>query len=516
MSLNSRGGLLPTGERDDVGDPRKTESRAHGVGGPPLRAFLCQGVLACLFLAFACTTPGPKEKTEHKTGEAGASEVREECVSALLFGWGKNETRRFHYVLPFYYHTWNEEKEKELNLFFPLLSAGYSGPLGAQGRARGALMVPLLAFAGSGERDGGREASGWISPYLAVGSVRFTKGDRSLDADGLALFPWIPLVDDLFSVHLYTAAGGGGAFDRMDTWACLDLPVLQTGLLRAQNAGIEEDFRFLYLWSTTLYRRSLDLPGGGINRGTVGLDTTEVLRDAVALPRAGEEDRDAALLRLDALERILGSSRSGAPKEHMGVLDPLLTLEVEGEEISAVGLEPLFFYDREEGCTLAPLLLTLGGEGGVRFGGPAFRHLYPLVHGNREGTRYDFLAGLGTWMREKDYKAVDLKLLFNYQRGREGAYSWGALPYFFGARPARPFRRDVRFLQLPGWIFSGWHVEDERGFEVLPPFLFSWTANGAEQRIRVLLLFRYTWREKASAFDLLGLTLFRSGKEENP
>ena len=109
----------------------------------------------------------------------------------------------------------------------------------------------------------------------------------------------------------------------------------------------------------------------------------------------------------------------------------------------------------------------------ARGGVSPVRHAFPLVHGNREGTRYDFLAHLGTVHAFEDFTAVDLKLLFNFQSRDDAGYTWGFLPFLFENACERDLRKDLRFVRFPGHALAGWSNDEGGGFEVLSPFLFS-------------------------------------------
>ncbi|MHC4945210.1 MAG: hypothetical protein ACYTG7_19515, partial [Planctomycetota bacterium] len=132
------------------------------------------------------------------------------------------------------------------------------------------------------------------------------------------------------------------------------------------------------------------------------------------------------------------------------------------------------------------------------------------------------------------YSALDLKLIFNYQRRKEQALAWGFLPYVFGDYPLNDLNGNIRFIQFPGHVVSYWNLPEDGGCEVLPPFLFSWRSQTREDAAkkeqsldigpfgllycsdwepgiawdaRVLLIFGFESTEEEFTFDFCGLPL---------
>lgn len=400
-----------------------------------------------------------------------------------LFGWKHDETVDLDYIIPFYYHRTSKKKEWEMTVLIPLLSAYGRGQLTEDVSIKGAAALPLLTYMGSG-RWKNREAEGYFSPYLVAGSLSWEEEDFSAKASGAVFLPWIPLFDDFLTIHLYTEAGAGGVGGRYDYWDFLAWPNLGLSLVECRSAGIEDDFRLFNVWDISLCRKAIDLPGVGLSPHLREFDTTRFNRSLFA------SDPSSRLEALPGeLDARLDQARSGQPVEHIGLIDPMIVLEQRGEEVKAFGIEPLFYYDEEQGFSIPLLFSSFGGEEGFDFFGKSTRHLFPLLHGNDEGTRYGFLANLGTLYRLDEYTAVDLKLLFNYQRLAGRGYATGLLPFPSWDFPRSEFRGDVRFNQLSGHALSLWNLDGQKGVEILPPLLFSWYSGPKKDGWRALLFF---------------------------
>jgi hypothetical protein len=337
-----------------------------------------------------------------------------------------------------------------------------------------------------------RRYKGYVSPYLSLGSIEWSGSDFSATASGLSFLPWLPLIGDLLNFRIYSTSKAGNVRGYFTQWDAIALPGLGIGLFDSRSAGIEKDFRLVSFWDIHLYRSTLDLPGVGYSPHLLEFDTDRLIHRTLPCETGGEKDGLKTFS--SHLLKSLDEARSGNPVDHIGLMDPMIVFERRGEDTTALGIEPVFYYDQEEGFSL-PLLLTTFKDGGLSLGYPSYKHLFPLLHGNKEGTRYDFLAHWGTCYRFDGYTAFDLKLLFNYQHDEDQGTAWGFLP-FFGNFPRRSLRDDVRFVQLPGHVLSYWNMKKQKGFELLAPFLFSWISQPEEERWRFLLFFGYAARGK--------------------
>jgi hypothetical protein len=162
----------------------------------------------------------------------------------------------------------------------------------------------------------------------------------------------------------------------------------------------------------------------------------------------------------------------------------------------------------DDGLSL-PLLLTTFSSEGLEFGHAA-RHLFPLLHGNEEGTRWDFLLNYGTVYDYDDYSAVDLKFLFNYQQRSSKGTAWGFLPYPIGHHPGTRLNPGVRYVQLTNHALSYWNVEEDWGFQALDPFLLSYEEEGGEVPKAKLNLgpFGLLYKQKSESSDFENSSLW--------
>ena len=363
----------------------------------------------------------------------------------------------------------------------------------------GAILFPLLAVAGRVEgktEKGTFSASGYASPYLSAGSESSASKKLKRSRRGASLLPWVPFISDMARLDLYArsfAETVGGSFGSTDF---LTFPRLGVGLFEGCTAGIESDTRFLDLFGISLYRSATNLPGTGFRPWLHEEDAPWLPgRFSWWPPVTLREDgggRDARLA------RVLGGARSGVPVDHTGLVDPMITLEHEGEAVHSFGVEPLFFYGAEEGFSLPLLGANLSGKG-FRFGDPALRHLFPLLHGNGSGTRWDFLCNVGTVYSFDDYSAVDLKLLFNWQHRAGRGTAWSFFPYFFTRSPKDRLEGGARFVQPDGHVVNWWSVDGEKGFEVLYPFLFFTTSTKKKRHVSALLGLLGSYRSEAGS-----------------
>lgn len=456
--------------------------------------------ICCLVLLLCSMANGLEEENVDRT----------EVFNAGILGWKDSNSTGYQYVVPLYSHHYDLEKDWDLTLIYPLLSARYRGEIGNGFHTTAVGALPLLAAMGSA-RWGRRNFSGYFSPYLAAGSFSWQHDGFSAESAGAMVMPWIPFFNDFFALHLYTSSEAGGLTGCYTCYDLLALPGIGAGLITSRTAGIEEDYRLLSLWDMSLYRSSLNLSGEGFSPSLYEFSTRHLARAAVR--RTGESGEVHLERRAAALGYRLNEARSGNPVDHLGIVDPMLVLEHHGDGLKAVGVEPVFYYDEDEGFTIPLLLSTVGGKEGFSFGSPAVKHLFPLVHGNASGTRYDFVFNYGTFFNLEDYSALDLKLLFNYQHSKGRGALWGFLPYLFGKLPMEALNENVQFIQMPGFMVSYWDLERHSGFELLPPFLFSYTrSKGEKTKVRLLLLFGLESSAEETVFDLLWMPVFSFGK----
>lgn len=427
-----------------------------------------------------------------------------------FFGWGHTEKTKYSFAVPFYSRHQNKESGNTLTLIYPLLTGMYEGQSSDKIRLTSestrwdaSFCLPLLAMIGEYEA-GKQRYSGYFSPLLSTGSYQWNGGDDKVEASGLALPFELPLVDHFPALHLYSSATSSGLGGDYACWEALAIPGIDFSLFDSRSAGIEEEFKFGSIWNIHLYRSSLNLPGCGYMPGLDELSAHRVIH------HLSVQDKDDAKQRIQRLSKRLNQrldeARSGSPIEHTGLLDPMLVYESCGEELFGLGFEPLFYYAEDEGFSL-PFLLTSFTDDGVKFGNPAFKHLFPIVHGNRDGTRYDFLAHWGSYYDVGPYSALDLKLLFNYQHHDGRGTAWGFLPYFFGDFPGRELNHEARFVQFPAHVFAWWDLDGELGCELLAPFLFSYTEASGRADCRILLLFGFESDEASFEFDFCGIPL---------
>ncbi|MFH1999899.1 MAG: hypothetical protein ABIK28_09470 [Planctomycetota bacterium] len=445
------------------------------------------------FVLFLCLAAGPAKGDEDESG-----------FFSPLFGWNRSESSEYSFVVPFYSHHLSSKKDTELTLIYPLLSALYRGNVSDHTHVDGAACLPLLALIGKME-SGKHGASGYFSPLLAMGSYQWESGENRIEGSGLSLLPWLPLLDDFQNLSLYSTCKASGLGGDYSYWDVLAIPGLDFSLFESRSAGIEEEFRFGSLWNISLYRSVLNLPGCGYAPGLDELSTQRLIHDLFHQKKGFADDRLEGLSA--RLNQRLDEARSGSPIDRTSLIDPMFVYESRGEDFFALGAEPLFFFDDQEGFSL-PILLTTFDDEGVRFCYPAIKHLFPLVHGNRDNTRFDFLAHLGTFYASDEYTALDLKLIFNYQHHARRGTAWGFLPYFFGDFPGEELNEQARFVQLPAHVLSWWDLDGEQGCEFLAPFLFSWKKTRERTRTRVLALFGFSSDEAtAFQFDFCGLPL---------
>jgi len=438
--------------------------------------FLCRGCAYLLLLLVALPQGAHLMADEEPIEES-------EFISPIV-GWGSDEGREFSYGIPFYYHSRGADGDGSTTLLFPILTGLHHSATDREWNLDGAASVPLLALIGSA-RSGEFRGSGYLSPYLGVGSLKYGKNGIDARWSGASLLPWIPLVDDFLQLNVYArtdAQSSKGAFGETEFFS---FPRLDLSVYDSRSAGIEEDTTFLNVWGISLYRSGYDLPATGFRPW---------LRDGDALHGVRNWDRFLDLrwpsldgVEWDGLAGALGGSRSGAPVDYTGIVDPMLTWSFRGEGLDSAGLEPLFHYDSDEGFSI-PLLLTSFTSDGIRFG-PAARHLFPLVHGNKERTRWDFLLNYGTVYALDDYSAVDLKLLFNYQHHAQKGTAWGFLPFPFGRYPGYSLNPGARFVQLDNHLFSYWNTKGQKGIDIAYPFVFSMSSGEDWSRWRALLFF---------------------------
>ena len=441
--------------------------------------------IALLTLALNART-NPDDEPAVRPGDEADSRKRveeSEFISPLV-GWGTDEGRDFHYGIPFYYHTSGAAGDGSTTLLFPILTGLHHSAAERDWDLHGAAAVPLLALMGSARNEGFR-ASGFVSPYLGVGSVSYKKDDIKTRWSGASLLPWVPLVDDLLQLNVYArteARSTGGTFGETEIFS---FPWLDISLYDSRSAGIEEDDSFVNIWGISLYRTGYDLPERGFRPW---------FRDGDAL--RGVRNWDGCLdIGLPSPEKVgwggvadaLSGSRSGMPVDYTGILDPMISWSFRGESLDSIGVEPLFHYDSDEGYSI-PFLLTSVSSEGIHFG-PATRHLFPLVHGNKERTRWDFLLNYGTVYALDDYTAVDLKLIFNYQHRTRGGTAWGLLPFPFGRYPGYGLNPGARFVQLDNHLLSYWNMDGQSGIDIAYPFLFSMSSGEDYSRWRALLFF---------------------------
>lgn len=464
---------------------RPARTRRHsGIRETFLRTALLS--LALLAAAWALAGEAAADGDEEEGGPAKS----ESSFLTPIMGWSSEKNHDYHYLVPVYYHRCNWKNGSSKTLVFPLLTGFFSSgrsPVSTsllspeKVELNGAASLPLLAIWGNleGERI---SASGYASPYFTAVSIDQSSDEAATSRSETSILPIL----GSFRLNLYSRTSleaAGGSFSRLDA---VSLPGLDVSLYDSRRAGIESDRSFLDIWGISLCRQTTDLPGCGFKPW---------FREFDALGRPG---RHRSLAGLDllrshpagltgALDTLTGS-RSGAPLDHTGLLDPMITWERQGESLKSVGIEPLFHYDTAAGLSLPILLATISGDG-VTFGAQAARHLFPLVHGNEEGTRWDFLLNYGTVYDMEGYTAVDLKLLFNYQTMEGRGTAWGFLPFFFGRYPGYDLNPGARFVQLDNHLLSSWNVDGLRGIDLLHPFLFSWSGGRDEARWRALLFF---------------------------
>ncbi|MBU0754448.1 MAG: hypothetical protein KJ645_04870 [Planctomycetes bacterium] len=487
------------------------------------RLSLVSGLFVALLAATVFCAEEPEETSDFCAG---------------LIGWGQGPAGEYHYAVPFYSHHRNQKEAYSLTLIYPLLSLRYQQEMAPDRTAfDGFAALPLLAWIGSAEWNY-RNLSGYCSPYLGAGSLTWALDDLSTKTSNLSLLPWFPLLKDTLNLSLYSSTQAECTAGEASFINALSIPGLGISAYRHGKTGIEEDFRLLSIWDISLYRHVLDLPDQGAAPWKDGFTTRRVMKDAFSSHDLSGPDPMVQLA--TDLQKRIAQARSGNPKETTGFLDPMFVYQQHGEGMTGLGMEPLFFYDREEGFYL-PFLLSTFSDDGFTFGVPAFRHLFPLIHGNSEGTYYGFLANLGTLHLQEDYQAFDLKLIFNWQHGEGQGLAWGLLPFFGRYYPGYDLNRDIRFVQFPGHMLSYWNLTNEMGWsvgwgmELLAPLVLSFRAApdgtraqnayrslsvgpygllydsdwipGIRSKTRAFLLFGFESNEEGFTFDFCGLPL---------
>jgi len=433
---------------------------------------LCGGAV-CFLMVVLALVPDARSMPDEES----------EFISPLV-GWGSDEGRDFSYGIPLYYHSSGAGDDGSTTLLFPILTGLHHSATDRDWDLHGAASVPLLALMGSA-RSGDFRGSGYLSPYLGIGSLKYGKNVVDARWSGASLLPWIPFVDDFLQLNLYTrteAQSRSGAFGETEF---VSFPWLGLSVYDSRSAGIEQDASFMNIWGISLYRSGYDLPAKGFRPWFRDGDALHGVRNWERFLDLGWPSLDS--VEWDALADALGGSRSGMPVDYTGIVDPMITWSFRGEGLDSVGLEPVFHYDSDEGYSI-PFLLTSFTSDGIRFG-PAARHLFPLVHGNKERTRWDFLLNYGTVYALDDYRAVDLKLLFNYQHHAQKGTAWGFLPFAFGRYPGYGLNPGARFVQLDNHLFSYWNMDGETGIDIAYPFVFSMSSGEDDSRWRALLFF---------------------------
>jgi len=388
-------------------------------------------------------------------------------ISALhspIAGWNETEDSSYHYFFPLYHYYSSKEEDLQITTFIPLLSLHYSGDFNDNMKANTVFSLPLLAAMGSVSNDQA-SLSGYFSPYLSAGSFDWSGPGGEISASSISLFPKLPMLGTIPSFHLYTGASAGDISGQYSYMDALYFNGLNIGVIKDRTAGIEDDYSLLSFWDFSLYRSYTDLEGAGFSPHLQEFNTNRIVRDLFAFDW---DDPDTPPISPELMSRI-NEARSGMPIEHFGILDPIFVYERCGEDCSAVGIEPLFFYHNKEGFTV-PLLFFSFGDDGLSF---SIKHLFPVIHGSGDNTRYDFLANLGTVYSLEDYNALDIKFLFSWRQEQSKGYAWGFLPYFSENGWRKNFRNDIKFIQFPGHAISGWRQNGNSGFECLSPLLFS-------------------------------------------
>ncbi len=357
-------------------------------------SFPCRLLSLLILLLLATPCPGASAEEDEKDGDE-STETGSELLTPLL-GWGREDDRRFHYLTPIYYHSTKSRHDSSTTLVFPLLTGFFdtgksiTSNLYPEEKVRldGAVSLPLLAFWGSleGESSSG---SGYASPYFSAVTLDLSWDGIETSRSRASILPIL----QSFRLDLYNQALLATESGEFSRFSALSLPGLDFDLYDSRNAGIESDFSFINIWGISLYRETTDLPGAGFSPWLRQFEPLESvsrhhLLAGLGVSSSRSEDRLRVL-------GILADSRSGAPVDHTGLLDPMITLERRGESLKAVGIEPLFHYDSDAGLSLPLLLANFSGDG-IRFGSQAARHLFPILHGNAEGTRWDFLLNYGT------------------------------------------------------------------------------------------------------------------------
>lgn len=444
----------------------------------------CRAAAFCL-IVFLALAPDVGSWPDGKPQEEPQEERDEESefISPLV-GWGSDEGRDFSYAVPLFYHSRNAGDDGNTTLLFPILTGLHHSATDRDWKLHGAASVPLLALMGSARNEDFR-ASGFLSPYLGVGSLKYSRDGVDARWSGASLLPWLPLVDDLLQLNVYADTGAQSTSGAFGETEILSFPWLDISVYDSRSAGIEEDTRFVNIWGISLFRSGYDLPGTGFRPWFRDSDALHGVRNWGGCLERRWPSLDA--VGWNGLSDALSGSRSGMPVDFTGILDPMITWSFRGEGLDSLGIEPVFVYDSDEGYSI-PFLLTSFAPDGVRFG-PSARHLFPIVHGNKELTRWDFLFNYGTVYALDDYTAVDLKLLFNYQHHTRKGTAWGVLPFPFGRYPGYGLDHGARFVQLDNHLLSYWNMNDQTGIDIAYPFVFSMSTGEDHSRWRALLFF---------------------------